>query len=237
LNDSPKKPLLNRKALAAERLRRQRRKIDSYFPAAGPLRRELYAKHLEFFRAGAQHRERLFMAGNRVGKTETGCYEDALHLTGQYPDWWAGRRFSCPVDAWVACETSALTRDVLQEKLLGPWGSFGLGLIPGDTILDFTRKTGTGEAVDVAHIRHVSGGVSHIGFKSYKEGRANFQGTAKHLIHFDEEPDISTYTEALLRTAIVPGTTAGGLMLVTFTPLKGPTAVVEAFLDTREVAA
>ena len=45
-----------------------RRKIDSMYPAEGPLRRELYPKHMEFFAVGAQYRERCAMAANRVGK-------------------------------------------------------------------------------------------------------------------------------------------------------------------------
>src|SRR5258706_11323160 len=75
-----------------------RRKLWSYYPDSGPLRRELYPKHLQFFAAGALHRERLFMAANRVGKTEgVGGYETTLHLTGVYPPWWEGRRFERPI--------------------------------------------------------------------------------------------------------------------------------------------
>ena len=38
--------------------------------------RHKYAKHLEFFEAGAKYRERCFMAANRVGKTlGAGGYE------------------------------------------------------------------------------------------------------------------------------------------------------------------
>ena len=47
-------------------------RFKSLFPDSGPLRRELYTKHMEFFRAGAKYRERCFMAGNRVGKTIAG---------------------------------------------------------------------------------------------------------------------------------------------------------------------
>src|SRR6267142_7227349 len=69
-------------------------RIDTFYPEAGPLRRELYPRHLEFFAAGAMHRERMFLAANRVGKTEgVGAYETTLHLTGRYPAWWQGRRF------------------------------------------------------------------------------------------------------------------------------------------------
>jgi hypothetical protein len=46
--------------------------------------RHKYAKHLEFFEAGAKYRERCFMAANRVGKTlGAGGYETAAHLTGE----------------------------------------------------------------------------------------------------------------------------------------------------------
>jgi phage terminase large subunit-like protein len=174
------------------------------------------------------------MAGNRVGKSDTGCYEDTLHLTGDYPDWWPGRRFTTPVEGWIAGETNATTRDILQAKLLGPWGEFGTGLIPGDALVDFSSKRGLGEAVDVVYVRHASGGVSMAGFKSYSEGRGNFQGTAKHFIHFDEESDLSVYSEAIMRTMIVPGTDEGGLVYLTFTPLQGWSEVVESFLGGTE---
>lgn len=229
--------LVDPQQLAYERVRRSRRRIDTYFPDSGPLRRELYVKHLDFFRAGAQHRERLFMAGNRVGKSDTGLYEDVLHLTGAYPSWWEGRRFDTPIEAWVAGETGATTRDILQLKLLGRWGEFGTGLLPYDSIVDYSSKRGLGEAVDSLYIKNAFGGTSMLGFKAYSEGRGNFQGTAKHLIHFDEEPTIEVYSEALLRTMIVPGTTLGGLMLVTFTPLLGWTDVVSAYLSDNEAIA
>ena len=53
-------------ALLEEQARRKRyRLIDEIFPDEGPYRRDLYPRHMEFFRAGASHRERLFMAANR----------------------------------------------------------------------------------------------------------------------------------------------------------------------------
>ncbi|WFU49498.1 terminase family protein [Sinorhizobium terangae] len=43
-----------------------------------------YAKQREFHDAGAAVRERLFMAGNQLGKTLAGAAEAAMHLTGRY---------------------------------------------------------------------------------------------------------------------------------------------------------
>lgn len=48
--------------------RMTRRLVDTMFPDTGPLRRELYKKHLEFFEAGKTKHERAFIAANRVGK-------------------------------------------------------------------------------------------------------------------------------------------------------------------------
>jgi Terminase large subunit, T4likevirus-type, N-terminal len=93
-------------ALERERTRRNQRKIDGLFPDTGPLRRELYVKHLELFRAGAVYRERLVVAGNRCGKTTAGAYEMAMHLTGHHPHWWEGRRFDGAIGSWAVRETS-----------------------------------------------------------------------------------------------------------------------------------
>ena len=58
--------------LQEEKLRRvAENAIDGYYPDEGPLRRELYAKHMEFFAAGATYRERCAMCANRVGTSAT----------------------------------------------------------------------------------------------------------------------------------------------------------------------
>lgn len=89
------------------------------YPETGALRRQLYPKHMAFFRAGVEHQERCMMAANRVGKTYgVGGYETVLHLTGRYPDWWEGRRFDHPIEAWAAGDTGETTRDIVQSVLL-----------------------------------------------------------------------------------------------------------------------
>ena len=95
-----------------------------------PLRRELYIKHLEFMQAGAKHRERCFMAANRVGKTETGAYEVTAHATGRYPSWWEGYRFNRALKIWCCGETNKKLREVSQEKLFGKPGALGTGMLP-----------------------------------------------------------------------------------------------------------
>lgn len=172
-------------ALAYHRTHR----LLSMFPARGPYARAGYRKHLEFFRAGAAHRERAFVAGNRVGKTETGAYETALHLTGQYPDWWPGRRFEHPIDAWVAGRTGKTARDILQAKLLGRIArgeaasdethGLGTGLIPADCILSTQPHPGLPNAIESVRIKHLSGGISTLTFKSWEQGRDAFAGPSR----------------------------------------------------------
>src|SRR5450755_939419 len=224
-------------AVAREIASRSGSKLQTMFPAEGEYRRELYPKQLEFFRAGRDHREVAFIAGNRCGKSEAGAFETALHLTGRYPEWWEGRRFSKPVNVWVASDTNQTTRDILQAKLLGrlaggggDWSDqttgMGTGMIPADTILDTRPKASIPGAVETAHVRHALGGCSILTFKSYQQGRESFQGTEQDLIVLDEEPPMAVYAEALTRT-MATGSFAGGLLLLLFTPLNGWSAVVE----------
>lgn len=221
-------------ALLEEKERRRKtRKLYTYYPETGPLRRELYPKHMEFFKAGKDYRERLFLAANRVGKTEgAGGLELTYHLTGLYPEWWEGKRFDRPVEAWVAGKSGTTTRDIIQNKLFGGKETFGQGLIPLSTIIGKpTAKAGLPDAFDTAHIKHVSGGTSVLQFKAFEQGRTAFEGTEKDIIWLDEEVPLDVYTECLLRTADTTGTgEKSGLIIVTFTPLKGLTETVLAFL-------
>src|SRR5438128_9055963 len=75
-------------------------------------------------------------------------------------------------------------------------------------------------------VRHVSGGLSILGLKTYEQGRQSFEGTATHVIWDDEEPPADVYTEQLYRTV-----TTKGILLTTFTPLQGMSEVVMGFLE------
>lgn len=217
--------------LEEKQRRASRRKIYAYYPDKGPLRRELYPKHLSFFEAGVKYRQRLMLAANRVGKTEgVGLYELVWHLTGDYPAWWNGRRFDHPVKAWAAGDTGKTVREILQAKLLGPIGMWGTGLIPGDTIERISRGAGVADSVDSIYVRSKAGGLSQLTLKSYDQRRESFQGTEQDVILLDEEPPLDIYTECLLRTM-----TNNGMLMLTFTPLLGMSEVVLAFLPGGQI--
>jgi len=212
-------------------------KLFSYYPATGPLRRELYAKHMLFFKLGQKLSIRCFMAANRVGKTEGGGgYEMALHLTGRYPAWWEGALFDAPVRSWAAGDTGKSVRDIIQNKLLGAWGQFGTGLIPKEDIVKWTSKSGVPEAVDTLTVKHYDqdgnyDGDSILVFKSYDQGRESFQGTEQDVIWLDEESNESIRSECILRLM-----TTNGILMETFTPLRGLTPVVMTYLPDGEIS-
>lgn len=184
-----------------------------------------YPKQLAFHDAGATFRERLLRAGNQQGKTYTGAAEMAMHLTGEYPDWWRGWRFDGPIIAWATGVTGETTRDNPQRALLGIVGEMGTGAVPARTIADTAAARGIADLLDYAKIRHSGGGVSTLRFKYYEQGREKWQGPPVDLVWFDEEPPPDIYSEGMARTIAT-----GGRAFMTFTPLKGMSDVVRQFL-------
>lgn len=165
--------------------------------------------------------------------TVAGAYEATAHLTGLYDDWWPGHRFARPIRAWAAGDTNETTRDIIQLELLGnvislPDGRKGLdgsGLIPRECIGQPKWKSGVQDLVDSVAILHRSGGWSSLAMKSYDQGRRAFQGTAKELVWLDEECPLDVYSECLIRVM-----TTRGLVINTFTPLRGLSEHVLQFL-------
>jgi len=169
------------------------------------------------------------MAANRVGKTYCGATETAYHLTGNYPEWWEGRRFSKGVRVWVAGESNDTTRDIIQKELFGvPQDpqKHGTGAVPLKSIVETIRKPGVPNAYSAVLVRHKSGKNSHISFKAYEQGFEKFMGEAVDVIWLDEEPKQEIFSQCITRTA-----DTAGVVYMTFTPEKGMTNVVSAFMN------
>ena len=199
--------------------RRRRGQLSRYRP---------YAKQADFHASGASHRERLLMAGNQLGKSFSGAAELAIHATGLYPPWWVGRRFEAPIRAWAGSKTGEVTRDGVQRMLVGEpkdKGRWGEGMIPGEHLAGWSLRRGVADALDSVQVKHASGGLSSIGFKTYDQGRQKWQAETLDLVWFDEEPPLDIYMEGLTRT-----NATGGMVFVTFTPLLGMSEVVSLFL-------
>lgn len=193
-----------------------------------------YLKQREHHKAGATFSERLFMAGNQLGKTVAGGAEWATHLTGRYPDWWDGAEFAKPPLLWAGSVTSESTRDNPQRILVGPPAKseeWGTGFIPADCIKSTIRAVGVPNLIDSVVVRwggggDVQAGESVLAFKAYEKGREKWQGPTVDGVWFDEEPPEDIYSEGLTRTN---NGQRGQFAQMTFTPLLGMSEVVRRF--------
>jgi phage terminase large subunit-like protein len=74
----------------------------------------------------------------------------------------------------------------------------------------------------------VQAGVSRLTIKTYDQGRLRWQGETLDFVWFDEEPPDDIYFEGLTRT-----NARSGIVTLTFTPLKGMSAVVRRYLQEK----
>tara|TARA_R100000656_G_scaffold106525_1_gene78639 strand:+ start:2205 stop:3626 length:1422 start_codon:yes stop_codon:yes gene_type:complete len=192
-----------------------------------------YGYQVEFHKARdmgkKRAKQRLLMAANKVGKTYCGAAELAIHVLGDYPDWWEGHRFDTPVKVWAAGNTTANTRDIVQAELLGEPGDledWGKGLIPKDRIIHTDRLPGIPNAISAVTVKHKSGKNSKIWFKSYEQGKEQWMGKAVDIVWLDEEPPQDIYSQGLRATLKTQG-----LIFMTFTPEKGMTNTVAQFMN------
>ena len=130
---------------------------------------------------------------------------------------------------WATGESTVAVRDVSQRKLCGPPGDdalFGTGMIPKSLIAGKILGHGAGGAFDTIKVKHVSGGISEMSFKSYDQDRSKWQGATLDWLWCDEEPPLDHYLEGLARLVAT-----GGLAYSTFTPLNGLAQVLPRFQE------
>lgn len=203
-------------ALLREKERRRREDRLKYYRP--------YARQAEFH--ALMQREAALIAANQVGKTWCAASELAIHLTGRYPDWWQGRRWTRPIVAIVGSKSGQLTRDGAQRVLCGRPGEWGTGTIPKACIVgEPKRAMGTPDLLDSVLVRNVGGWINRVNIKTYDQGRERWQAETVEEIWLDEEPPEDIYFEALTRT-----NATGGFVRLTLTPLLGMSTVVRRYL-------
>lgn len=186
-----------------------------------------YPWQVKFHNVGQDHSERCLMAANQSGKTRVCSAEDAIHLTGMYPKWWHGKKFSGAIKMIVGAVTNQDSRDITQAALLGET-DLGTGWIPKQCI-DLQsvsyRQCGIGGVIDRVRVRHTSGAWSSLQFMTYEQGVAKWRGRQVHLVHLDEEPPEDIFAEAQTRIL-----TLKGIVILSFTPHLGYDHVVDHFM-------
>lgn len=193
----------------------------------------LYAWQREFIANTATYSQVCLIAANRIGKTYTGTYIDAIHALGDYPEGWEGHRFEHAPLIWCLGYSGEKTRDLLQVPIVGRKTDDGFegGLIPPERIVGYESMTGTPNALRTVFVKHASGGIARIQFWSYSQGQHALMGDSVDWFHIDEEPrDAAIFPQVLVRTA-TGDQGQGGRGILTFTPENGRTDLVIQFMD------
>ena len=158
---------------------------------------------------------RLFLGGNRSGKTTAGVCEDIFWAMGRNPYRSVpeapnyiriiGTDFPNGIDKVALPE---IARWVPPSQLKG--GAWSTAYHNQKRRLDFENG-------------------SFIEFMSADQEMDKFAGTSRHLIHFDEEPPEDIYEEN--KTRLVD---TGGSTIITMTPLMGMTWIFDEIYNKRD---
>jgi len=193
----------------------------------------------EYYDAGAFARQRMIIAANGVGKSQSVCAEAAAHFTGEYPDWWQGQRFDYGGwECWMGSIDNDMQKRGPQRALLGRnlEDQLGKGLIPANCILDYDlRQAGVKSVVDTMTIKHASGNPVTVKWLTFEQGWRKWQSGDPKIILWDEEPDDNVVDQApILSEALTRLVRNNGIFMVGYTPLLGETQLTEHFMDSED---
>lgn len=147
-------------------------------------------------------KERLFVGGNRSGKTVAASVEDIYRLRGESP-------YQVVKPAPVQGRIIGVDFDNGVEKILKPmiqrW-------IPPSLLINGSWEDSYDKGLRVLNCANGS----TMEFMSYIQDVPKFAGTSRDFVHFDEEPPEAVYDECKLRTLDV-----NGVLYISMTPLDG----------------
>lgn len=157
-------------------------------------------------------KKKLYIGGNRSGKTTGGIIEDLWWASGRHPyretpkGGVRGRIVSVDFQNGInKIIIPELKRWVVTGDLRG--GSWETAYDKLERVLNFENG-------------------SFIEMMSYDQDLDKFAGTSRHFIHFDEEPPQDIYTECLARLV-----DTGGSYWITMTPVEGMTWVYDVLYE------
>lgn len=144
---------------------------------------------------------RLFLGGNRAGKTVAGGAEMVMFLTGIHP--YKSLKFKPP----VRCRAIGVDFENGVKKIMQPE-------IARWMPTSFLKNGSWEDSYEKSSRTLTLTNGSTLEFMSYDQDKDKFAGTSRHGVWFDEEPPEGIFNENLLRLADV-----GGFWWMTMTPL------------------
>lgn len=165
-----------------------------------------HEKQVRFHRAREQGR--LYIGGNRSGKTVGGVVEDIFRLRGEHP-------FQPVPPAPVRGRVVGVSFQEGIKEILLP--EFAKWLPPSDLI------NGSWEDSYSKGDRKLTlANESTCEFMSYDQELQKFAGTSRHFVHFDEEPPKDIFEECRMRLI-----DTAGHWHITMTPVDGMTWIYD----------
>lgn len=175
-----------------------------------------YKPHEKQIKFHNSHKKvRLYIGGNRSGKTVGGIVEDLWYATGRHPYKDITARWGGPtrgrivsvdfVNGHEKIIIPELTRWLAPSDLRG--GAWSTAFDKQERVLNFENG-------------------STIELMSYDQDLDKFSGTSRHWTHFDEEPPKNIYTECMARLV-----DTGGDAWLTMTPVDGMTWVYDQIYE------
>lgn len=148
-----------------------------------------------------------YFGANRSGKTTAGAVKTGYLTTGQYPDWYRGKRWERATIGRIFTQDFSKGAKIIAKKLK-EW-------LPRDSILHVERNN---QRAEVGwHVKHTGGGVSYFDLFTYEQDVDLAEGWDGDWAWFDEPPPRDMYI-ATARGLI----DADGIIFFTLTPLKEP---------------
>lgn len=166
------------------------------------LRYRPHPKQVEFHGLAAKHR--LFLGGNRSGKSVGGTTEGLYHARGAHP--W---RHVPPPPARGRVVGTDFVNGV-ELVLLPLWAQW----TPPSLLVNGSWEDSYHHGIDGRLLTLANG--STVQFMSYEQDVKNFAGRSLHWVHFDEEPPKDIYDECRARVIDTDGD-----WWMTLTPVLG----------------
>lgn len=149
-----------------------------------------------------------FFGSNRSGKTTSNVVKIGFLTTGQYPDWYTGRKFRGKTKGRIFVKDYGSACRVVTDKL-HDW-------LPQDCYIHAPRRNNQGAEVEWT-IKHENGGLSFFDIMTYEQKTEAAEGADQDWVYFDEPPPRALYIAAT-RGLI----DRDGICMFGLTPLKEP---------------
>jgi phage terminase large subunit-like protein len=163
-------------------------------------------RQIEFH--SARERGRLYIGGNRSGKTVGGVVEDIWRMRGQHP---YQEVVPPPTKGRIVTVSYTEGIQMIIKPELARW-------IPPSDLINGSWEDSYNPQLRTLTL--TNGSTCEL--MSYDQDLKKFAGTSRHWVHFDEEPPKSIFDECKMRLL-----DTGGCYYITMTPVEGMTWIYD----------